>query len=54
MVDEEYLKYARENSIPVDLGTAVTVAPKMSFKQKLAKFLSEVNTSKTYHLYKIL
>lgn len=41
MVDEEYLKYARENSIPVDLGTAVTVAPKMSFKQKLAKFLSE-------------
>lgn len=41
MVDEEYLKYARENSLPVDLGTAVTVAPKMSFKQKLAKFLSE-------------
>ena len=40
-VDKEYLKYARENSIPVNnIGSAVTVAPKMSFKQKLAEFLS--------------
>ena len=40
-VDKEYLNYARENSIPVNnIGSAVTVAPKMSFKQKLAEFLS--------------
>mgnify|MGYP004630290365 CR=1 FL=1 len=38
-VDEEYLNYARENNIPINIGSAGTVAPKMSFKQKLAEFL---------------
>lgn len=41
-VDEEYLKYARENNIPVYLKKEITTAAtKMTFKQKLAEFLSK-------------
>ena len=39
-IDEDYLEYARRNNIPVSIGAFTTVAPKMSFKQKLAEFLS--------------